>query len=64
MSSKDLPDDLRALPRYCKCTRCRDERNEGINRPRLTLCRDAPTGEPMKMPTARQWKDGLRWQRR
>ena len=26
--------------------------------------RDPPTGDPLPLPTERQWKDGMKWQRR
>lgn len=61
---KGWPDDLKEVKRYGKCVPCLTERRMKIGGPKLELVRDAPTGEPMTLPTERQWKEGLRWQRR
>lgn len=37
--------------------------SSGLRSVRLELVRDPPTGEPMTLPTEREWKEGLRWQR-
>ncbi len=58
------PDDLGEVKRYAKCVPCLNERNVKIGGPKVELVRDPPTGEPMRLPTEREWKEGLRWQRR
>jgi hypothetical protein len=35
-----------------------------IGSPKLELTRDPPSGDSLRLPTERQWKDGMKWQRR
>jgi hypothetical protein len=64
LSLKGWPDHVREVQRYGKCVPCLTERNEKIGSPRLELTRDPPTGDPLPLPTERQWREGMRWQRR
>lgn len=63
LSLKGKPDDLNDAKRVLICGYCRTQ-GQRVAQPRLKLVRDPPTGEPMTLPTERQWKEGLRWQRR
>ena len=64
LSLKGAPDHLTEVKRYGKCVPCHEERALKIGGPQVELTREDPTGEPMTLPTERQWKDGLKWQRR
>ena len=59
---KGCPDHLQEVTRYGRCLPCDTERN--IRFPKLEFTRDPPTGDPLPLPSERQWKDGMKWQRR
>ena len=64
LSMKGRPDHLQEVARYAKCVPCSTELRMIIRCPKLELTRDPPTGDPLPLPTERQWKDRLKWQRR
>ena len=64
LSLKGAPDQLQEVTRYAKCVPCLTDRKVKIGGPSLELTRDPPTGDPLPLPTERQWKDRMRWQRR
>ncbi|HEY0626963.1 MAG TPA: hypothetical protein VGD10_09540 [Allosphingosinicella sp.] len=64
MSLKGKPDHLMELKRYGKCVPCFKERDVIIGGPKVELTREKLTGDPLPLPTERQWKDGMKWQRR
>jgi hypothetical protein len=47
---KGWPDYLRDVRRRCRCAEC------GAREPTLDLVHEAPTGEPLKMPSEQEWK--------
>ena len=64
MSRRGAPDHLIEVKRYAWCVPCLTERNMKIGGPKVELTRDDLTGDPLPLPSERQWKEGMKWQRR
>ena len=60
---REWPDRFRDVQRRCVCRLCLENSGSKVRDPRLELVNDAPTGEPMPMPTQAEWKRELRRRR-
>ena len=64
LSLKGKPDHLMEVHRYGRCVPCLTERQVKIGGPKVELTHEALTGDPLPLPSEREWKEGLKWQRR
>jgi hypothetical protein len=64
LSMMGKPDHLQEISRYGKCLPCLNERLVKIRSPNLELTREPLTGDPLPLPSEREWKQGVRGMRR